>query len=152
MDNGTIHVYPLKRNNMSTIRITAALLLVAFGLGACKKEVTQVVNQAYSVSYTIKPTDWVVADQGYSLSVNLTVNELDNIVVSDGGVIVYLSFDNGKTFVAIPQEYNGLSYGATHQDKSLYLDFHYVDGSLNPPRPSDVVIAKVLLVDGQPLQ
>jgi len=136
---------------MSTIRITTALLLGLLGLSACKKEVTQVVNQAYSVSYNIKTTDWVAADQGYSYSVTLTVDELDKVIVDDGGVVVYLSFDNGISYVAIPQEFGGVSYGAVHQNKSLYIDFHNIDGS-TPQLPTGLVIAKVVLLDAQHLQ
>lgn len=119
---------------------------------SCKKEVTQVVNQVFSATYTIKPTDWVAAtNQDLSYSVNLSVPEIDNIILQSGGVLVYLSFDNGNNFEAIPEEFGGISYGAVHSLGSVSLDFHAVDGVSPVSPPTANVLAKVVLLDGSPL-
>src|SRR5882762_3436024 len=99
-----------------------ALFLSVVTLGSCKKEVTQVVDQAFSATYSVEATKWTTTDGGKTYTVNLNVPEIDDVIVGDGGVIAYVSFDNGVTFEALPEVFDGVAYGAYHQKSTLSID------------------------------
>jgi hypothetical protein len=128
------------------LRTTAFLLLSVLGLSACKK---QVVNQAFSATYTINISNWGTTD-GKSYSTSLQMKELNNTVVQSGGVLVYLSFDNGTTFEAIPEVYQGISYGTYHQNNTVFIDYYNTNGTA-ASLPGGVVLAKIVLLNAKPL-
>ncbi len=136
---------------MKRIALFLFLSTVALSFSACKKEyITQQVDQAFSRVYPINGSDWGSSDGGYTYSTTLSVPEIDNIVVGQGGVIVYLSFDNGATFEAVPEVYQNISYGAVHSGGSVTIDIYDVEGNQITP-PSGQILAKVVIVDADPL-
>lgn len=140
---------------MKITRILTALLtlFILISFSACTKTVTQTVNQVYSATYTIKPTDWGLDNSGlFYYRVDLNVPEIDNVVVQDGGVQVYLSFDGGTTFDAVPETIAGITYNALHSAGNLTIGY-YTEGNVatQPPLPGSVVLAKVVIMDGKPL-
>jgi len=140
---------------MKITRILTALLTLftVISFGACTKTVTQTVNQVFSTTYTIKPTDWALDNSGlFYYKIDLSVPEIDNVVVQDGGVQVYLSFDGGTTFDAIPETISGITYNALHQAGRLTIGY-YTESNIatQPPLPNGNVLAKVVILDGKPL-
>src|ERR1700712_125916 len=113
------------------MKITAILGLAVLLFSSCKKEITQIqqVNQVFSATYSLTSTSWTTSDNNLSFFTNLNVPELDQGIVQGGGVLVYLSFDNGTTYEALPEVFNGISYGAIHVKGSVTIDLHAVDGS-----------------------
>jgi len=136
---------------MRVLKITAVLGLLILCFGSCKKEVTQVVNQVFSVTYTIQTNDWVLDNSGLNYyKVDLSVPEVDNVVLRDGGVLVYLSFDNGASFDALPEDVGGYTYNAFHSSTTVTVGYRADSG--NPAAlPSGTVLAKVVILDGSPL-
>ncbi len=128
------------------------LSLFSFSLVDCTKTVTQVqeVNQAFSATYTIAPGVWSTADNGLSYSATLQVPALDDIILQSGGVIVYLSFDNGTNFEAIPEVFGGIAYGSVHSKGQVVVDLHAGNGG-TITAPSGTILAKVVLLDAKPL-
>jgi hypothetical protein len=127
--------------------------LVILAFTSCKKTVTQVqppVNQAFSATYSLTTASWTTSDNNLSFFTNLNVPELDATIVQSGGVLVYLSFDNGSTFEAIPEVFNGIAYGAVHIRQSITIDLHAVDGSAITA-PTGTILAKVILINAEPL-
>jgi hypothetical protein len=138
---------------MKNTRAFGFVLLSAMCLtfSSCKKDVTQVVNQVFSATYSIQPNQWVAGTGNLSYYVNLSVPEIDNIIVQSGGVLVYLSFDNGSSFEAVPEDYGGIAYGAVHSVGSVTIDLNAIDGVSAVTPPTGTVLAKVVLLDGSPL-
>jgi hypothetical protein len=134
--------------------LTALLTLITVGsFSACTKTVTQTVNQVYSATYTIRPGDWALDNSGlFYYKIDLNVPEIDNIVVQNGGVEVYLSFDGGATFDAIPETIAGITYNAIHQQGGVTIGY-YTESNVatQPPLPNGTVLAKVVILDGKPL-
>ncbi|MGN6436351.1 MAG: hypothetical protein ACTHMM_07440 [Agriterribacter sp.] len=131
---------------MKRILLLLALPLVIFS--SCKKEVTEVqrVDQAFSAVYTIDPGDWIASDGGRMQSAELEVPELDNVVYQDGAVLVYLSFSGTDYYEALPQVYDGITYGVLHSDGYITIDMTALSGNpINAPGQS--VRAKVVLID-----
>jgi len=134
--------------------LIAALFVSLFVMGSCTKHVTQVVDQGFSAIYTIHSTDWKpdtftnpVINQD---AVVLNVPEIDQQIVDHGGVAVYLSFDGGDSYDALPEEVNGITYNTMHWLSKLYIGFRTVNGS-QPTIPTTDIVAKVVILDATPL-
>ncbi len=132
-----------------------ALFVSVFAFGSCTKHVTQVVDQGFSAVYTIHSGDWKVDTGGggsplNQYAVNLNVPEIDDQIVSQGGVMVYLSFDGGNTYDALPETISGVQYNTLHSKSNLYIGFRTTDGS-QPTLPSGDVLAKVVILDATAL-
>jgi hypothetical protein len=129
----------------------AALILSVLVLGSCKKEVTQVVDQAFSATYSVNTSDWATSDGGKTYTVNLNVPEVDNTVVTTGGVIVYLSFDNGATFEALPEVFENVAYGTYHQNGTVSVDLTAPNHTDVVTPPGSTVLIKVVILDATSL-
>ena len=119
---------------------------------SCKKEITQVqqVDQAYSAVYTIQPSDWVTSNNGLSYTAELNIPELDNIIYQNGAVLVYLSFTGTSYYEALPEVFDGISYGAIHSPGYVGIDISDVSGQAITP-PGQTISAKVVLIDATAL-
>ncbi|HEY5367793.1 MAG TPA: hypothetical protein VIJ75_02280 [Hanamia sp.] len=131
------------------------ILLSSFALmifASCKKEVTEVkqVNQAFSAVYTIQPGNWTTANNGISYTAELPIAEVDNTIYQGGAVLVYLSFDNTNYYEALPEVFDGFTYGAIHSVGYVGIDISALSGNvINPPAQN--ISAKVILIDAQTL-
>lgn len=131
---------------MKRISLLLALPLIIFS--SCKKEVTEVqqVDQAFSAVYTIEPNDWISSNGGTMQSAELEIPELDNIVYQDGAVLVYLSFSGTDYYEALPQVFDGITFGVLHSDGFVTIDMTALSGNAIDP-PGQNVKAKVVLID-----
>lgn len=125
----------------------AIMLLMAT---SCTKEVIQKVeqrvDQAYSATYTIQAADWFTTNGGKTYSAELEIPELDNVIYQDGAVLVFIKFDGQNFFEALPQVFDGISYGVIHNNGYVVIDLNDIDGgNINPPNAR--VTAKVILID-----
>jgi hypothetical protein len=132
-----------------------AILLLALPLimfSSCKKEVTEVrqVDQAFSAIYTINPGDWTTSDNSKSYVVSFDVPELDNIIYQNGAVLVYLSFNGTSYYEALPEVFDGITYGAIHGDGFVEVDMSALSGNEIDP-PQQPVLAKIVLIDATKL-
>lgn len=135
---------------MKKIFFLSAFSLVIFS--SCKKEITQVqqVNQAFSAVYNIAPSDWTTNNAGLSYTASLQIPELDNSIYVGGGVLVYLSFSGTDYYEALPEVFDGFTYGAIHSNGYVSIDISDISGNImNPPTQS--ISAKVILIDAQSL-
>jgi Ni,Fe-hydrogenase III small subunit len=97
----------------------------------------------------LNSANWGSTDGNLSFSTTLTVPEIDDIILKDGAVIVYLSFDNGAHYEAIPEVFDNIAYGSVHAKGSVTLDIYALDGGAITPPGS--ILAKVVLIDAQAL-
>lgn len=135
---------------MKRIVLLSTLSLMIFT--SCKKEVTQVqqVNQAFSAVYTITPGNWTTSNNGLSYTAQLQIPELDNTIYQSGGVLVYLSFDNTDYYEALPEVFDGFTYGAIHSNGYVGIDISALSGdAINAPTQN--ISAKVILIDAKAL-
>ncbi len=131
---------------MKRLFLLSALSLLM--LSSCKKEITEVqqVNQAFSAVYDIAPGSWTTSNGGLSYSAELDIPELDNVIYQDGAVLVYLSFSGTSYYEALPQVFDGITYGAIHGNGYVSIDMSALSGNpINPP--GQTVSAKIILID-----
>lgn len=129
-------------------RFILLLVLPVVIFSSCTKEITEVqkVDQAFSAVYDIAPGDWASSDNGISYAAELDVPELNNTVYQNGAVLVYLSFSGTNYYEALPQVFDGITYGAIHGDGYISVDMSALSGNpINPP--GQTVVAKVVLID-----
>jgi hypothetical protein len=121
-------------------------------LTSCKKEVTEVqkVDQAFSAVYTISPNNWTTSDGGLSYNTEINVPELDDIIYQNGAVLVYLSFSGTNYYEALPEVFDGITYGAIHSNGYVGIDMSAVSGDLINP-PGQAISAKIVLIDATAL-
>ncbi len=133
-------------------KIILLLTPVFFIFISCKKQVTKVekVDQAYSAIYTIQPGDWTTDNNGLSYTASLNVPELDNTVYQYGAVLVYLSFSGTSYYEALPEVFDGITYGAIHSPGYISIDISDVSGQAITP-PGQTISAKVILIDATAL-
>ena len=135
---------------MKKLFLLSTVSLLIFS--SCKKEITQVqkVNQAFSAVYTINPSDWTTNNGGLSYTAELSIPELDNTIYTSGGVLVYLSFSGTDYYEALPEVFDGFTYGAIHSNGYVGIDISALSGNIiNPPGQS--ISAKIILIDAQSL-
>ena len=136
---------------MKKILLFSALSLLIFA--SCKKEVTEVqkVDQAFSAVYNIEPGDWVTTNDGASYTAELDVPELDDLIYQNGAVLVYLSFSGTSYYEALPEVFDGITYGVIHSSGYVGVDISAVSGDLINP-PDQTISAKVVLIDASALE
>lgn len=136
---------------MKKILLFSALSLLIFA--SCKKEVTEVqkVDQAFSAVYNIEPGDWVTTNDGASYTAELDVPELDDLIYQNGAVLVYLSFSGTSYYEALPEVFDGITYGVIHSSGYVGVDISSVSGDLINP-PDQTISAKVVLIDARALE
>jgi hypothetical protein len=146
------YVYTLVnvKHHFMKIFASALLLMLCFSLGSCTKEVTNVVNQAFSINFPIPANAWVRTTDGKGYTTSLNVPEITPNITDNGGVIVYLSFDGGDTYEALPEVFNGVSYGTYHGDGFVNIDLYSTTGGTLASPPGGSIQAKILIVDAQP--
>ncbi|MHA4875667.1 hypothetical protein, partial [Enterococcus faecium] len=77
---------------------------------------------------------WKASGSGYFVSLN--VPDVTNSVLNDGGVVTYISFDNGNTYEALPEVVNGVAYGTYYSYSTVNIDLYSATGSGSITAPS----------------
>jgi hypothetical protein len=120
-------------------------------MGSCTKKVTQVVNQGFSAFYTLKASGWKVNSTNTYISYELNVPELDQFMLDHGGVMVYLSLDGGDSYEALPETFENVAYGSYHYLNVVGIDLSPADNTGTVTAPTKDLLAKVVLLDAEPL-
>ena len=138
----------------NTLIRNAALLFLCIsgiGVGSCTKKVTQVVNQGFSAFYTIKASGWQANSTNTYINYEFAVKELDQFMLDHGGVMVYLSFNNGDTYEALPQVVENVAYGSYHYLHTVGIDLSPADNNGTVTKPTGDLLVKLVLLDAEPL-
>ena len=140
------------KTNKMKLALLSVFAIVTFS--GCTKTEVQQVNQAFSAIYSVGTNQWVSGhDPNGTLFyyTSLTVPELTQSINTNGGVNIYLSFDNGATYEALPEVINGVAYGAIHTTGFITVDLRAADGSNAPGPITGATQIKVVLIEAQPL-
>ncbi|MEO9021504.1 MAG: hypothetical protein ABI237_08570 [Ginsengibacter sp.] len=136
---------------MKKLFLLSALGILIFS--SCRKEVTEVqkVNQAFSATYTIPPGSWTTTDNGLSYTAEIDIPELDNTIYQNGAVLVYLSFSGTSYYEALPEVFDGITYGVIHSTGYVGVDISALSGATITP-PAQNISAKIILIDAATLK
>ncbi|MDN3581069.1 hypothetical protein [Mucilaginibacter flavus] len=133
--------------------LTLICCTILIAATSCTKKYITPAN--VTAFYDVKGTSgWVVStDSGGKTSYSSTLNNLpenDNYSQANGGVLVYISYDNGATYEALPETYNGIAYSYTYSVGKVILYAQNSNGTQLSAAPSLDIKVKVVLVDSTP--
>ena len=127
------------------------LCISGIGMGSCTKKVTQVVNQGFSAIYNIKASGWKANSTNTYINYEFNVPELDQFMLENGGVMVYLSLNGGETYETLPEVVQNVAYGSYHYLNTVGIDLSPADNTGTVTAPTDDLKVKLVLLDAQPL-
>ncbi len=142
------------------MKIALLSVFAILTFSGCSKTTVNQVNQVYSAIYTVQANQWVAGqDPGPTgakfFFTTLTVPELTQPIDVNGGVVVYLSFDDASNpnpvYEALPEVIDGVAYGAIHTTGSVTIDLRAADGSDLTNSITAPTLVKVVLMDAQAL-
>jgi hypothetical protein len=145
-----------KHTLLTRTTMIAALFVTLIGMGACTKHTTQIVDQGFSAIYNIEQTDWKTDNSDINveptLIASLSVPEINDQIVQQGGVAVYISFDNPNpiSYDALPETIGGYIYSAEHTNGTVNIRYWSINGT-QPSAPTGRVHVKVVILDATSL-
>jgi len=130
--------------------LTLVCCTILLAATSCTKKYITPAN--VTVIYNIKgTTGWkVYTDTGGKQSYSSILSDLpeqDQYAQANGGVLVYISYDDGATYEALPEVYNGISYSYTSAVGAITIYAQNANGTQLSAPPSDDIKVKVVLVD-----
>ncbi|WP_460681295.1 hypothetical protein [Mucilaginibacter koreensis] len=120
--------------------------VLMFAASSCVKKEYYDTNNNKTLQFTTTNSSWVTSDAGKNFATTLKIPEIDNYFNSHGGVLVYISYDNGATFEQLPEVYQGVSYSYEHTVGKLIIGAQSYSGNGTIDNPGNTTI-KVVLID-----
>ncbi len=130
-------------------QLTLLLLCIAsLGLASCKKDT--IINQTTpnrTVVVNVAPTAWTLSGDGFTYSAVLNIPEVDQFSLDNEAVLVYISYDNGATYLQMPFVYNVEAYSTVIKKGQVQIDIESSDfQNATPRKPTSTVRVKVVLI------
>ncbi len=129
-----------------SILVLGLVIMTSF---ACKK-----VTQEYyttpnqTVYYDLNASSFTTGDNGRTYKAGLSFQQGDIYQNDYDGVLVYISFDDNKTYEPVPQTFDGIAYGYIVTNQKVTLVLQSSDG-INPINPPGNMKAKVVFIASQ---
>ena len=148
----SIYIKSLSIGSIMKSLLLLPMLMLGILFTSCKKEEIiqqQVVQPNRTILFEVKTSAWKYDSQTKTYFAELPIDEIDNDVNQNSGILVYISSDK-VTYEAIPDVFNGSTFVYSYTTGSLFLEVQGADGStINPP--STTVWTKVVIVDSAPI-
>lgn len=114
---------------------------------SCEK--TNIIENFYpnpnqSFIYTITASQW--NDQGYQISHSLSLPELTDYYIRQGGVSVAISFDDEASYDILPATFDGVAYSVRYSlgRVTIYAEDPIMDTDIEVPIPSTIIVKIIL--------
>ncbi len=130
------------------IKILLLLCIASIGLASCKKDTYIQDTPNRTIITEIQPTDWVVTNNGGTLTTDVLIDAIDQYNVDVEGILVYLDHPvNVDGYIALPYTYSGSSYSYEHFNGGIAIDIQRSEFSTqNPAVPTVPIRLKVVLI------
>lgn len=130
-------------------KLVLLLLCVAtLGLVSCKKDT--IINQTtpnITIVRDITPSQWVLSSDGLTFSAEIRNNLIDQFHIDNEGTLVYISYNNGQSYIQLPFVYNIDAYSYEVYDGGLLVEIQSSDfQDREPIRPNSNVRIKIVLI------
>lgn len=119
--------------------------LSILGVSACRKEYITNTVPNQTIFYTLNNTSWTLSSSGKTYMASLSFAAADIYLNKYDGLLLYISYDAGVTYISVPQTYNGLSYSYSVDNNKVYIEVQNSDGSVGVSNPGNMT-AKVVLI------
>lgn len=128
-----------------------ALLLIciaSLGLASCKKDT--IINQTTpnrTIVLNVPTTAWTLSSNGRTYYTVQNVPEIDQFSLNNEAVLVYISYDNGTTYLQMPFVYEVDAYSTVISLGKVEIDIQSSDLQDRAPlKPTGTVKVKVVLI------
>jgi hypothetical protein len=130
-------------------KLTLLLLCIAsLGLASCKKDT--IINQTTpnrTVVLSVASNAWTLSTNGLTYYTILNVKEIDQFSLDNEAILVYISYDNGASYLQMPFVYDVDAYSTVISKGKVEIDIQSSDNqSTTPIKPSVNVRVKVVLI------
>jgi len=130
-------------------KLTILMLCIAtLGLASCKKDtIVQPGNAILTVVKDISPNAWVLSNDGKTFTADISVPEIDQYHIDNEGTLVYISYNSGASYIALPFVYNVDAYSFEVYKGGVSIDVQSSDYQATTPiKPTSTVRVKIVLV------
>ncbi|WP_029276494.1 hypothetical protein [Pedobacter borealis] len=130
-------------------KLTILMLCIAtLGLASCKKDtIVQPGNAILTVVKDISPNAWVLSNDKKTFTADISVPEIDQYHVDNEGTLVYISYNSGASYIALPFVYNVDAYSFEVYKGGVSIDVQSSDyQATDPIKPTSTVRVKIVLV------
>jgi hypothetical protein len=123
------------------------LCIVTLGLASCKKEtLVQPSNAILTVVRDVPTSAWALSNDGKTYTAEISVPEIDQFHIDNEGTLVYISYNNGASYIALPFVYNIDAFSYEVYRGGVAIDVQSADIQLQPRKPTSSVRIKIVLV------
>jgi hypothetical protein len=124
------------------------ICIATLGLASCKKDT--IVNQTtpnITIVRDVTPNQWVLSTNAQTYSADLSISLIDQFHIDNEGTLVYISYNNGASYIQLPFVYNVDAYSFEVYKGGLSIDIQSSDfQNRTPLKPTQNVRIKVVLV------
>ena len=130
-------------------QLTLLLLCIAsLGLASCKKDT--IINQTTpnrTVVVNVATNAWSLSNDGFTYSSIVNIPEIDQFSLDNEAVLVYISYDNGGTYLQMPFVFGVEAYSTVISKGKVQIDIESSDfQNSTPKKPTGTVRVKVVLI------
>lgn len=130
-------------------KLTILFLCIAtLGLASCKKDT--IVNQTtpnITIIRDLTPNQFILSNDQRTYSADLSITSIDKFHIDNEATLVYISYNNGASYIQLPFVYNVDAYSFEVYPGGLSIDIQSSDLQNRAPlRPTSNVRIKVVLV------
>ncbi|GGE68514.1 hypothetical protein EV200_10191 [Pedobacter psychrotolerans] len=130
-------------------KLTILMLCIAtLGLASCKKDtIVQNNNSILTVVRDVPTSAWVLSNDRNTFTSEISVPEIDQFHIDNEGTLVYISYNNGASYIALPFVYNTDAFSYEVYQGGVAIDVQSSDYQATQPRkPTSTVRIKIVLV------
>ncbi len=124
------------------------LCIASLGLASCKKDT--IINQTTpnrTVVVNVASSAWALSNDRLTYTTVINIPEIDQFSLDNEAVLVYISYDNGATYLQMPFVYNIDAYSTVISKGKVQIDIQSSDNQdTQPIKPSGTVRVKVVLI------
>jgi hypothetical protein len=128
-----------------------ALLLLCFttlGMVSCKKDT--IINQTtpnITIIRDVPSSAWTLSSNGFTYYTLLNVPAIDDYTMTTEAVLVYISYDNGATYLQMPFVYEVEAYSTVISKGQVEIDIQSSDyQQAIPKKPTGTTRVKIVIV------
>jgi hypothetical protein len=130
-------------------KLTLLILCIAtLGLASCKKDT--IINQTTpnrTVVLNVASNAWTLSTNGLTYYTILNVPEIDQFSLDNEAVLVYISYDNGASYLQMPFVYDVDAYSTVISKGKVEIDIQSSDNQATTPiKPTVNVRVKIVLI------
>lgn len=124
------------------------ICIASLGLASCKKDT--IINQTTpnrTVVVNVAPSAWLLSPDQFTYYTTISIPEINQFSLDNEAVLVYISYDNGTTYLQLPFVYNVEAYSTVISKGQVEIDIESSDfQNATPKKPTGNVRVKIVLI------